>query len=115
MAFKRDSEINRIVDHGRKAVLKCVMGHPSGHKDWEIDWNGEVFGFTGLDTITYGGERKNTPLAIEWVITSMKIPESMNDKRDEIMAMIKEALEAEGLGASFKGSASVKFSQCLIR
>lgn len=115
MGFIRDKETNKIIDKERNAELISVMGYSSGHKEWKINWGDESFKFTAKDTMTYGGERQNTPIAVEWFVESMKIPESLADKKSKLLAMVKEALEAKGVGARFKGPAVVKFHQRFIR
>ncbi len=75
-----------------------------------------MIGFTAKDTRKYGGETQNIPVGIEWFIASMKIPENLKDKRSQIMEMIKNSMEAQGLGPSFEGYPStVVFDPRLIR
>jgi hypothetical protein len=116
MMFVRDWETGRVKDPEQNAVLSPVRGYSSGHKDWQLNWNGDVFGFTAKDTTHYGGKTENIPIGIEWFIASINIPETLQSKRPEIIKMIKEAMEAEGLGVSFDGYPSkVIFDPRLIR
>lgn len=115
MAFRCDEQTGKVIDDDNDAELISVRGFSDGTKQWEIVWGDKVFGFKARDTITYGGERDNTPVAIEWFIASMQIPENLTEKRGELMGMIKDALMAKGLSARFKGPVSVKFDQRLIQ
>lgn len=116
MAFVRDKETRKVTDPERNAILEHTRGWSNGDKDWEISWNGEIIGFTARGTKTYGGETKNIPVAIEWFIASMKIPEHLAARKAEVIGIIKEAMEVQGLGPSFPdGPVTVKFDQRLIR
>jgi hypothetical protein len=115
MAFITDKETGKIMDQERNAVLESVRGYSTGDKEWSINWNGEIFSFMARDIKTYGGDTKNIPIAIEWLVTSMKIPKHLEEKRSEIMGMIKESLEVRGIGAGFAGPSIVEFDPRLIR
>lgn len=116
MAFVRDKETNEIVDPERKAVLKHIKGYSTGDKDWEIHWNGEIIGFTARDNRQYGGETKNILMGIDWFVASMKIPQSLEGRRAEVMGIIKDAMEAYSLKYSrMKVDCHVQFDQRLIR
>jgi len=77
MPFVKDEKSGKIVDRDRNAVLRSVRGYSSGEKEWEIDWDSEVFSWMAKDARKYGGPRQNTPIGIDWFVTSMKIPESL--------------------------------------
>lgn len=116
MVFIRDRQTGDIVDPERNAVLYQVAGSRSGYKDWEINWNGDVIGFSAKDTSSYGGETRNILEGMEWYVHSLKIPESHKDRRSEVMGIIKEALEAYVLVyAPRKIDSHVKFNPGLIR
>lgn len=115
MVFVRDKKTGKIMDPERNAILQSRGGRSDGYKHWEIDWNGEVLGFTARDHRQYGGETKNIPMGIEWFVASMKIPEGLKEKRSEIMGMIKESLDAEWKNSGFQGCAVIKFDSRLIR
>lgn len=97
MTFVRDKETGKIMDPERRVILQSRGGRSDGYKHWEINWNGEVIGFTAMDTPTYGGETKNIIMRVDWFVASMKIPENLKDRRSEVMGVIKEAMEAYGL------------------
>ncbi len=116
MPFIRDKETGGVKDSERNAELVIVRGYRSGDKDWKINWNGDVFGFTAKDTTQYGGKTGNIAVSIEWFIASMDIPDKLKEKRADIMTMIKEAMEVEGMGVGFDGRPStVVFDSRLIR
>lgn len=116
MAFIRDRETNEIVDPERNAVLKHIKGYSTGDKDWEIHWNGEVIGFTARDNRKYGGETKNILIGIDWFVASLKIPDSLKDKRSEIMGLIRDSMKAYGLKfPELNVECHVQFDQRLIR
>ncbi len=115
MPFVRDKKTGEIVDHERNAVLRSVQGYSSGYKEWEIDWDGEVFGWMAKDTRKYGGPHQNTPIGIDWFVASMKIPESLKDRRVEIMEMIKDSLQAKWKKSGWDGDAKVEFDPRLMR
>ena len=73
--------VRRTIDYDRNIILKGIRGWGEGHKEYEIDWNGQTFRFMAKNNNIYGGEKKNKVVAIEWFIDSMQIPEKLKDKR----------------------------------
>lgn len=116
MAFLRDEKTNKVIDPERNAVLRGIQGFTSGFSDWEIQWSEGTIGFRAKDKTKYGGENGKTPIAVDWFIASVKIPESLKARRAEAFAMIEDSLKGYGSGLiGYRVKTTVEFDPQLIR
>lgn len=95
MAFKNEYENDRTIDHESGAFLVYEGGTPErGIERFSFHWKGETMKFYAKEGLEYDDNNKCT--AIHWTFFNVGIPDHMQDQREEIGNMIKQALEAHG-------------------
>jgi len=99
MAFENDYQNDRTIDHERGAYLVSegiVTAHRGLHR-FSFHWKGEKMDFYAQEKLNEPGDNSWNP-NIHWTFFQVDIPPHMQDQREEIASMIKQALEAHGFG-----------------
>ena len=95
MAFENDYPNRQTIDRESGAFLKFEGGTPQrGVKRFSFHWQGEKMKFYAKEDPTYNDDNKCT--AIHWTFFNVDIPKHMQNQREDISNMIKQALEAHG-------------------
>lgn len=95
MAFENDYPNRQTIDRESGTYLRHERGinHPNTHI-FSFYWKGERMEFYAEENPKY--DDNNKEIAIDWTFFQVDIPPYMQDKREEIAGMIKQALEEYG-------------------
>jgi hypothetical protein len=79
-------------------VLRNVVGGAyEGTQETEhyvLSWNGDLIFFDGEPAVSQKGQEKPT---LTWHITKLDFPSRLQNQREEVIKLISEALDAQGL------------------
>ena len=95
MVFVNEYENDRTIDYetGAYLVYEGMENHP-GMERFSFYWNGIKMEFSAHEDTEY--DENNKKIRIHRKFFQIDIPHDMQDQRDEIANMIKQALEAHG-------------------